>query len=333
MTRRWAALFVGLMAPALAGAIGAAGESTAAGAAPAATDDAAGERAATPPQPAAVPAQPVAAPSPAVAASHDHSMHTGWGHGASLGGSRGSAAPSPPAGGHDHPGGHEGDEGLVLRPATEESVAGAAACTNDAAVREYEIVALAVDITLNRYGDHDPEGRMYTLASEVAAVREAEQLGGEAVSLGLQGDPIQPLVLASAAGRVPPSRSSPTSWTSPPASISTARHSSLRRMARRLWPPTPPRSPHRGPASCTSGWCRRRSRRAPTCSTPTATRGCSRATACSGRSSWSRRDRRGPTLATAKSPRAGTPSSSRRTARRSVSSSSCTTRSATRPTS
>ena len=184
MTRLGAAVFVGLMVPALAGAVSASGESTPAWAAPEAADPASGGRAVV----------PTPSPAPAVPA-HDHSAHTGWGHGASLGVSRGSASASSPAGGHDHPGGHEGDEGLVLRPAPEESVAGAAACTNGAAVRQYDIVALAVDITLNRYGDHDPEGRMYALASEVASVREAERLGAEAVSLGLQGDGIQPLVV------------------------------------------------------------------------------------------------------------------------------------------
>jgi multicopper oxidase len=95
----------------------------------------------------------------------------------------------------DHPVGHEGDEGLVLAPATSETVAGRGECLPGAAVREFDIVALAVDITLNRYGDHDPDGFMYALAGRVDEVRAAERQRAEAVSLGLQGDVIQPLVL------------------------------------------------------------------------------------------------------------------------------------------
>ncbi len=92
-------------------------------------------------------------------------------------------------------GGHDNDEGLVLGPATAESVAEGARCSSDAPVRGYDIVSLAVDITLNRFGDHDPQGRMYALASSVPDVRAAERQGPDGVSLGLQGDVIQPLVL------------------------------------------------------------------------------------------------------------------------------------------
>ena len=59
---------------------------------------------------------------------------------------------------------------------------------------------MPVDITLNRYGDHDPEGLAYVLASEVGAVRDAAAAGAEAVSIGLQGDAIQPLVLRTTPG-------------------------------------------------------------------------------------------------------------------------------------
>ena len=74
-------------------------------------------------------------------------------------------------------------------------MAGDGRCPAGAPERVYDIVALGVDITLNRFGDHDPEGRMYALASDVDAVRDAERRGAEAVSMGLQGDVIQPLVL------------------------------------------------------------------------------------------------------------------------------------------
>ncbi len=114
------------------------------------------------------------------------------------------------AGDHDHvhqivsqiggapagePSGHEHDEGLVLRPTVEETVAGDGRCLNGVPTRDYDVVALAVDITLNRYGDHDPEGRMYALSTDVEAVQAAENGRANAVSPGLQGDAIQPLVL------------------------------------------------------------------------------------------------------------------------------------------
>ncbi|HWH34549.1 MAG TPA: multicopper oxidase domain-containing protein, partial [Acidimicrobiales bacterium] len=73
-------------------------------------------------------------------------------------------------------------------------------CAAEAPVRHYDLVALAVDITLNRYGDHDPDGLAYVLASEVDTVHTAAQAGAAAVSLGLQGDVIQPMVLRTTPG-------------------------------------------------------------------------------------------------------------------------------------
>lgn len=105
--------------------------------------------------------------------------------------------------------GHEGSEGLVLSRASDTAaVPRSARCAADARVRAYDVVAIAVDITLNRYLDHDPKGRMYVLADEVAHVRDEERRnamaradGSEpAVSLGLQGDAIQPLTLRVAQG-------------------------------------------------------------------------------------------------------------------------------------
>jgi len=103
------------------------------------------------------------------------------------------------------PTGHASAEGLTLVSAdTEESVRPSATCPESAPVRAYEVLAIEVEITLNRYLDHDPEGRMYVLRSEVERVRDEELRNRTArsnnetepaVSVGLQGDAIQPLVL------------------------------------------------------------------------------------------------------------------------------------------
>ncbi|MBI4201485.1 MAG: multicopper oxidase domain-containing protein [Chloroflexi bacterium] len=98
---------------------------------------------------------------------------------------------------------HEGAEGLVLAGQNEESVTARGFCTPETPVRSYEVLAIKVDITLNRYLDHDPQGRMYVLAQDLARVRAEEaqnarargDLTRSAVSLGLQGDAIQPLTL------------------------------------------------------------------------------------------------------------------------------------------
>ena len=119
------------------------------------------------------------------------------------------AAPSPtthPDDGHDHdatPGGHAGDEGLVLRPQPEESVYAAARCPSSVPVREFNAVAINVEISLNRFLDYDPVGRMYVLEGELSRVRaeEAQNKAARAdqaepaVSIGLQGDAIQPLTI------------------------------------------------------------------------------------------------------------------------------------------
>ncbi len=91
---------------------------------------------------------------------------------------------------------------LVAAETREPSMAGHA-CDTEAPVRRFDIVAIQVDITLNRYLDHDPEGRMYVLADELARARAEEAAnararagqGEPAVSAGLQGDAIQPLTL------------------------------------------------------------------------------------------------------------------------------------------
>jgi FtsP/CotA-like multicopper oxidase with cupredoxin domain len=108
---------------------------------------------------------------------------------------------APPA---RHPSGHEGSEGLRLASAhASETVVRGPRCPATAPVRTYGIVAINVEITLNRYLDHDPNGQMYILEEDLPRLRQEEAQNREArtspadpaVSLGLQGDAIQPLVL------------------------------------------------------------------------------------------------------------------------------------------
>jgi FtsP/CotA-like multicopper oxidase with cupredoxin domain len=66
-------------------------------------------------------------------------------------------------------------------------------CPTSAPVRSYNVSAIDVNITLNRYGDHDPLGKMYVLNDRIPDVRAEEQ--SRNVSLGLREDAIQPLVI------------------------------------------------------------------------------------------------------------------------------------------
>ena len=101
------------------------------------------------------------------------------------------------------PGGHAGDEGLILRSQTEESVYAAARCPSDARVREFDAAAINLEITLNRFLDYDPLGRMYVMEEELSRARaeEAQNRAARsdeaepAVSIGLQDDTIQPLTI------------------------------------------------------------------------------------------------------------------------------------------
>src|SRR5262245_32346537 len=102
------------------------------------------------------------------------------------------------------PSGHEKSEGLLLvSDERRETVRAGARCPSDAAVTAYRVVAINVEITLNRFLDHDPSGRMYVLERDRPRVRQEQEQNREAragrgepaVSLGLQGDAIQPLVL------------------------------------------------------------------------------------------------------------------------------------------
>ena len=195
------------------------------------------------------------------------------------------------------PPGRRGSLARRLARASPSTTDGSAGCSDGAPVRGVRLVALAVDITLNRYGDHDPDGRMYALASDVECVRAAERRGADGVSIGLQGDAIQPLVLRVLPGECLRVCASPTSsTTSRPASTCTGRRSwSPVRRWRRRWPPT--RRPSSRPASTvTYEWMVAADEPEGThCSTATATSASRPTTASSAPSSSNRPDRPGAT--------------------------------------
>ncbi len=101
------------------------------------------------------------------------------------------------------PSGHDGSEGALLGSTDAETVSRGARCLPGAPVREFRIAAVHVEVTLNRFLDYDPNGLMYVLEDRLDDVRREESQNraarnGEAepaVSLGLQGDAIQPLIL------------------------------------------------------------------------------------------------------------------------------------------
>ncbi len=83
---------------------------------------------------------------------------------------------------------------LLLAPTGYQLITGTARAAPD--IKIFDISAINVDITLNRFGDHDPEGRMYVLDENIAAVRAQEATPlPDRVSSGLRDDPIQPLVI------------------------------------------------------------------------------------------------------------------------------------------
>ena len=103
----------------------------------------------------------------------------------------------------DEPAGHAATEGPTLGAETTESVHAGSRCDPDAPVRAFAVVAINVEVTLNRFLDYDPQGRMYVLEDDLPRVRQEEAQNraaraGQAepgVSIGLQGDAIQPLTL------------------------------------------------------------------------------------------------------------------------------------------
>ncbi len=84
---------------------------------------------------------------------------------------------------------------LVVSPGPFPSARAATAdpCSSGAPERAYDVSAINVRITLNRFGDNDPGGYMYALDAALPAVRAQE--ASNQVSTGLRTDAIQPLVL------------------------------------------------------------------------------------------------------------------------------------------
>ncbi|MDX6552701.1 MAG: hypothetical protein QOH74_1189, partial [Gaiellales bacterium] len=73
-------------------------------------------------------------------------------------------------------------------------------CPSDASVKTFDIEAIDVDVPLNGFGDHDPNGRMYVLTGVdgqptglLQKVRAEE--ASQHVSIGLREDAIQPLAI------------------------------------------------------------------------------------------------------------------------------------------
>ena len=84
--------------------------------------------------------------------------------------------------------------------------AGFNACTDGGAVKEYNVSAIDVTMTLNRWGDHVRNAHMYALDANIPAIRAFETAlrddrplpegpGVARVAFGLRKDPIQPLVI------------------------------------------------------------------------------------------------------------------------------------------
>jgi hypothetical protein len=84
--------------------------------------------------------------------------------------------------------------GIVTVPTSQaNAVTPPSVCPVGSITRAYSLAMIDVDIPLNRWGDHDPAGKMYALTSQIPAIRVEE--ASRQVSLGLRDDPIQPLVI------------------------------------------------------------------------------------------------------------------------------------------
>lgn len=85
---------------------------------------------------------------------------------------------------------------LAQRPLVEPEAIAGNPCGNASNVRRYDVSAIHVQMTLNRFGDLDRDAYMYVLDERMPDVRAQEQTElPDRVSLGLRKDAIQPLVL------------------------------------------------------------------------------------------------------------------------------------------
>ena len=86
---------------------------------------------------------------------------------------------------------------IFAQGAAEIATAGAGAgapCPATSPTKRFDVTSLDVKIPLNRFGDNDPQGKMFTLTKRIDDVRAQERT--QKVSLGLHGDDaIQPLVI------------------------------------------------------------------------------------------------------------------------------------------
>jgi FtsP/CotA-like multicopper oxidase with cupredoxin domain len=105
---------------------------------------------------------------------------------------------------------HAAMQGVPLRISTEESVTEGGRCPAAAPVKNFDVSAINVEITLSRFLDYFP-GYLYVLTEDLPKVRAEEKKNADArksddpfpaagVSIGLQGDMIQPLVIRANAG-------------------------------------------------------------------------------------------------------------------------------------
>ncbi|MCI0525831.1 MAG: multicopper oxidase domain-containing protein, partial [Nitrospira sp.] len=105
---------------------------------------------------------------------------------------------------------HAMAQGTPLRIANEESVVQGGRCPTNVPVKTYDISAINIEITLNRFLHYFP-GYLYILTEDLEKVRSEEKKNAAAresdeafpaagTSLGLQGDMIQPLVIRANAG-------------------------------------------------------------------------------------------------------------------------------------
>ena len=115
------------------------------------------------------------------------------------------ASPASAGGGfHDSWASHQLGQSYLLGPTEAAAkVYKGAHCPSGVPVRKFEISAINVEITLNQWGDYYP-GYMYVLDKNIEKVRAEEEKNAKAredeldpgaVTNGLQGDAIQPLVI------------------------------------------------------------------------------------------------------------------------------------------